>query len=180
MTLPKITLADLPKELPFLWAEYDCKDGSGHTHCVGGDIFEDGIEGTAELLASAVEHCEGHVDKYGISHAFPHPEEEVQNAYHIAVATLLTDSAQRVYAELRQRIARYEKWGGHVPEAIMMPSKDDPNKWDMIVVDPRTAEPHYVEMDQSVMREMPDPREFGAKPDPVAGWKMPRRRKKHG
>jgi hypothetical protein len=170
----------MPDELPFLWAEYTCKDGSGHTHAAGGDPMEDGIEGTATLLADSVAHCEGHVDKHNVSHAFPHSQEEVNQAYHSAFSQLVDGKAAEVYKDIKHKMELHAKWGGPVPAAVMLPKRDDPTQWEIMVTDERTGEPYIYPMYDNVMDQFPDPREYGARKNDVAGWTMPRRRRQHG
>jgi hypothetical protein len=163
--LPNIRLEDLPEHLPFLYAEYQCVGSHAHSFC--GDRQMDGIEGTAEGLAEAVAAC--NEDRHN-GHGATHPRSDVENAYHQAVAQLLTSDAEFRYQELRRNIANFQKWGGPMPAMVMMPDGDDPKKWNMIVTD-QHGDPHMVPMANP---GMPDPREMGAQPNPILGWRRKR------
>lgn len=163
--LPNIRLEDLPEHLPYLYAEYQCV--GSHAHSFSGHLELDGIEGTAEGLAEAVAIC--NEDRHN-GHGKMHPRSDVENAYHQGVAQLLTNDAELRYQELRHNIAMHEKWGGPMPALVMMPDNDDPAKWNMIVTD-QQGNPHMVPVPNP---GMPDPREVGARPDPILGWQRRR------
>ena len=170
------TLADLPEHLSdwdALWAEYTCRDGTGHVHAAMGSRSEDGIEGTAELVAESVASCDGkHIGKDGRAHGKPHSAEEIRRAHSVAVASLITQEAEEWWTNLRHNIAMYQKWGGHMPKAVIMVDKYDPAKTQILVTDQHGNPTIYPVHDGAF--KLPDPREFGAVADDIAGWTIPK------
>ena len=170
----KMRLEDLPEELPFRMAEWHCEDGTGHTHQAYGDIHEDGIEGTATLLAEAILACNEAKHK---GHGRGHSLYEARKAYDAAITQLLLEDDRKTYAELKQKIARAQKWGGPVPELVLTPNPEKPGEWDAIVSHPVTGEPSLYAVRGNEVG-LPDPREIGAKPHPLGlGWLTKRKRK---
>lgn len=183
--LPRISLADLPERLPFLYAHVtvECIDedgrpnGSLHTHQIFADPLEDGIEGAAELLAEAVETCGGkHYGRSGRKHGQKHRDADVKRAFSECMRMLLSDEGQREWSALRRELVRYAKWGGPVPEAVVIPDQDNPGKWLAVVTDDE-GNARTVRAPQDAIG-LPDPREFGLKKDPILGYRVPDLEKK--
>ncbi len=169
----KASLENLPEHLPFLWAEYQCQDGSGHIHTVAGDGDVDGVEGTATLLSEAVAACKD--TKHG-GHGRTHSADDAKNAYYAAVIQLINNEAEQDYQTLKRNIARYQKWGGPVPELVLIPKQDDPSKYEALITMPN-GDPYIVPV-RSHDLGLPDPREFGSRPHPSGfGWVTPKRKR---
>ena len=173
----------LPERIDFLYAEVEveCLNDEGevtgemHTHQVYGDVTGDVLEGTAEMLAESVLFChQGHIGDDGKKHGRNHRSDDVARAYKEAIEQMLKpEDVQNRWSELLRKIRVWKRWGSKrpVPEAVIMPRADDPDEHDILVTDSEGTPTIY----GAPKGFMPDPREFGAKPNDIMGWDMPKR-----
>lgn len=122
---------------PHAYVEYEPAPdllGRSHKHLLqlgdGQEHFNYGIEDAAEELAEAVAVCDS--DRHD-GHGFKHSAAEVEEAYRVAVVQLLTRDFDAEDALLARNIRRRKKWGGPVPEAVLLP--DVAGGWSIMVTD---------------------------------------------
>ena len=143
----------------------------GHSHQVFADRIIDGIEGGADMLAESVANCS---PERHDGHGRQHTHDEIEQAYKEAVRQFLTRNVVEEFVELRHKILMYQKWGGHMPGFMVMPSNKDPEKWQVMKPDDQ-GNPVLYDVQGNPM-ELPDPRDTGARADDAMGWKYARRR----
>lgn len=154
--------------------------GRTHSHLLQlGDgvnpITDYSIEDAAEELAEAVAHCNEGRHK---GHGFDHSSAEVEEAYRMAILQLLTRDYDREFADLERKIRRRAKWGGPVPEAVLLPSLT--GGWEIVVTDKEGNPRLYKvrrEAEQYLHELLENPNQLrGARPNPDGpGWKIDRR-----
>lgn len=169
-------LSDLPPELPWyhLHAEYLCApDASGrqHAHSVDWDISEGGIEEAAIKLGEAIGLC--NQDRHD-GHGHAHAAWEADAAFLAAFEQLKAGEANREYKRLLHKIRLHQQWGGPVPEAVIMPGNKNPEDWEIWVTDHQTGMPVPY---RALGIDLPDPRELGARRNPIGGWTFPKEKR---
>ena len=106
---------------------------------------------------------------------FTNPYEDIENAYKEAIRQFLTRDVVQEFVELRHKILMYQKWGGHMPNFMVMPSNKDPEKWQVMKPDDQ-GNPVLYDVQGNPM-QLPDPRDTGARSDDAMGRKYARRRR---
>ena len=145
-----------------IWVQYWAEDAP-HGHLVllsdglvpEVDIYGD-IEGCAEELAKAFMKCneDRHKGK-GITHS----QQEIEQAYRVAVFQLQTKDFAADWADLNQKIAIFQKWGGHPPAAMLSYSPEDPKQETLMVLD-KNGNPHWYNIDKKMLGDiLPPPQE---------------------
>ena len=166
------------RNLPFpVWVEHEI---DGHVHlivCADNILPEDmhlvmaGIEGYGEELADIVGECnEDRHDGHGRTHSY----DDMKAAYSSAVNQLLTRDFQAEWEEIQRKIRVYKKWGGQVPAFILQPTTENAKLWEAIIPDSE-GNPYVYGVRKNVLEDW-NPIEFGAKPNPLGGWTLPRGR----
>ena len=132
---------------------------------------DDGVEGAAQAFAEAIAKC--HPSRHN-GHGRVHDRNLIDDAYRSALTQCLTRDVNAEYQEVRRSMRAAARWGGPVPDAVLMPNAEDPGgKWDMIVTDDE-GEPYMYKMRKGVLDDVvPDVRTMGAKPTEL-GWKYAR------
>ena len=154
--------------------------GRSHIHLLQlGDgmnpITDWNIEDSAEELAEAVARCNEGRHK---GHAFTHSPAEIEEAYRCAIMQLLTKDFDAEMADLERNIRRRKKWGGPVPEAVLLP--DVSGGWNIMVTD-KEGDPHIYKVlkdaEDYLHEIVPNADQIrGAKPNPHGpGYKIDRR-----
>ena len=170
-------MAQVHKTYPFgfnladhaIWYSHRCDN---HTHFIAVDIDE-GIEGILITLAESMENCQP--EKWKDREGYEHSHDEIENAVKNASIELDSGDLRKEWRELQFAKHRHKVWGGHVP-ALMLHPTEDPRKWEMMVTD-EMGNPKFYPVRQEVVEGLPDPREVGAKKDPIRGWKVDKRSK---
>ena len=160
---------------PHAYVEYWAEKGKGLPHENVGHVVPMGdgrvcvleTEEAATLLAETMTDC--NELKYGGRGAV-HSQEEIDNAFKDAIKQINEKDFETEWAELQRRIAVSKKWGGKTPPDLMaMPKHDDPSRLELMIPD-RDGNPKFYDVRKDKF-DMPDPREFGAKPNKVGiGW----------
>lgn len=156
--------------IPFRMVEfYPDHFTHGHSYfCEDGESMEE----AATALAEAVMMCSE--DRHQ-GHGRTHSLQDAQDAFTAAQLQWVFKDDERQWNELQVKMAHYKKWGGQAPEVVVVPSADDPRKWQAIVKHPVTGEATIYETQPDWAKELPDPREFGMRPNPDGpGWVRPR------
>jgi hypothetical protein len=146
--------------------------GHNHNHYIAADV-EEGIEGLLILLAEAMESCQP--EKWKDREGYEHSHDEIQDAVKAAAKELATIDLHKEWRDLQLAKKRFAIWGKQAPSLLLQPT-EDPNKWEMMVTDEQ-GRPKFYPVRPDVVEGLPDPREIGAKRDPIRGWKVDRRRK---
>jgi len=155
---------------PHAYIEYWPKEHPKVVHFVpmgDGRVCVLETEEAATLLAETMTDC--NELKYGGRGAV-HSQEEIDNAFKDAIKQINEKDFETEWAELQRRIAVSKKWGGKTPPDLMaMPKHDDPSRLELMIPD-RDGNPKFYDVRKDKF-DMPDPREFGAKPNKVGiGW----------
>jgi len=161
----------------YAWVRYHPK-GSNHEHMVilgDGKILLTEIEEAAEELAESVMLCNEDRHK---GRGIEHGQEEAEKAFKAAVEQIQTVDFDEYWEEIQRQIRVYKKWGGPPPAAVMLPSFDDPKKWEVMIPDSEGT-PYMYDMDQKVLGDIvPYPQDLGARPNKQGiGWNVDKRRK---
>lgn len=120
-------------------------------------------EAAAEEFAETVAHCSP--DKHE-GRGAKHSEQEIEIAYKEALRQLQETDYAAEWEEIQRLQRRYAKWGGAVPEAILMPV-GDPQDWKVMLVD-KEGNPVLYNMREQIAKEMQDITAGRiAKPDPT-------------
>jgi hypothetical protein len=155
-------LQELPKELPFLWVEYDTPTHIHAALCERGE----GAEAAAELLVAAIEQCD---ESRHDGHGRTHTAKDSHDGYYEAIRQVLTGKAEVEYKEHLHNMALDAIWGGAHPELVILPTEDG-RDWNVMVTDHQTGMPVTYRMRDNVFQDMPGPREAGAIKLGEFGW----------
>jgi hypothetical protein len=161
---------DMPLVLPFRWVEYWPEQWM-HGHHLLAESGEN-YESIAEEFAESILSCSP--DRHQ-GHGITHDRKDADAAYYEALEQLASDWDYRQWQEMRGEIARWQLWQGPVPAFVLTPDAENANLWEALVTHPETGVPTLYKA-QNVM-DLPDPRELGAKPDSMLGWKFRKKRK---
>ncbi len=113
-------------------------------------------------------------------HGFTHSDAEAEEAYRTAILQLLTRYFDKEHEELERGIRRHAKWGGPVPEAVLLPDAANPKQWNIMVTDkegnPRVY-PVRKEAQAFLHEAIPNPDQVpGARADKSGvSWRIDRR-----
>jgi hypothetical protein len=138
-----------------------------HMHLVGDGQESDiavgalSLEGSADILASSILKCTSE------RHQAPHPPGEAEKAYKSAIVQLQDGwfDRERVFQVwLRQM---YDKWGGHMPAAAILPTGQEVTRWQLMVPDHR-GDPLFYDVGKHVI-EAPTPQDMQARYDADRG-----------
>lgn len=162
------------------WAYIEWETWEGHSHIVMvGDGKENAlrvggsIEDMAEELVEVMQICNPDRHK---GHGRKHDSDQFKHAYKSGIEQLLERryDAERMHAVWLQQM--YAKWGGNIPAAVVMPSNEDFDQWQVLVPDHR-GDPQFKKVRQEVALELgqlaPPTKELTKAP---LGWyRRPRR-----
>ena len=145
------TFLDLIKPAAAKWArsryayvQFEMGDRTYMVAGLGGLVWEE----MCELLAERVER-----DHPGLG----------QKAYEAAREQLETKDFDAEWRELMRKIHLCQLWGGPVPAAVILPDEGDPEKWNVVIPDPRTGMPVTYRAREKVLNSiMPSPTEENA------------------
>jgi|TARA_Y100000034_G_scaffold136821_1_gene216083 hypothetical protein len=159
---------------PWAYVEYWI-GGHGHMHLVGdgeGNDIQDGldtVEGAADELASDVYHCGSQKHGKGQHHDVAH----IELAYKAAIHQLFNTEYDRERAHQVWLQQMYQKWGGNMPAALLIPKAEDVANWQMMMPDHR-GDPLFYDAGKHTI-EAPTPQDMGAKFDASRGlWHVGR------
>jgi hypothetical protein len=166
-----------------IWVEYWAPgDPHGHLLLIKNDdetitmqrILSE-LESLAAELAEMFYKCGDQSHGKGIRHS----HEQIQLAYEAAVFQLLTTDYQLEWSEIKRNEMLYKKWGGPMPAMVLLPSIEDPQKWEALIPD-KEGDPHLYQVRKGILEDIMDPRE-SSKPNKYGlGWTVKNRRKLHG
>lgn len=163
-----------------IWIEYYPKAWN-HGHQV---LIATSNEGTSGLLRDIAGDCEGYAEELAETvsscredkhqgHGEAHPEEDIERAFKAGAEQLLSRDFEMDWAEIQRKERMFKKWGGHMPEAVLMPDQSGDVK---LILPDKHGDPWIHEVDPSVKGILPDPRELGAEKDEHGiGWRRKRR-----
>jgi len=156
------------------WVEYQAL-GWHHVH---GIVFDAGERFTGEMiediageLAEAVYLCS---DARHDGHGQKHSHQEVQDAFKHGAKELLTKDSNifaAEYQELLQKQRAYQRWGGTVPAAVLLPDSIDGREWNAIIPD-KEGVPYIYKVNEKALgigQELPVPSAENARKG-AYGW----------
>lgn len=122
-----ISVPERGSKSPYAYVEY-WPEGSTHAHQVPtGGILE--LEEAATLLGEAIAVCNaGRHNGHGQSHE----SKDADAAFGIAIEQLLTKDFDNEHNDLRRKMAQFDRWGGHRPEFLIMPTDHELKRWELI------------------------------------------------
>lgn len=100
----------------------------------GIDSVEVAAQDAGEQLAEAILLCSR--DRHD-GHGRKHSQFDAEMAFKAAFHQLVTKEFDRERAHTVWLRQMYDKWGGHIPAAVLVPDETDFEKWNMIVPDHR-------------------------------------------
>jgi len=151
---------------PWAYVEHWVGD-MAHQHLVGDGLENDiavgwtSLEGVADTLADSVLKCSNE------RHQAPHHPEEAEKAYKSALDQLTQGwfDRERVFQVwLRQM---YNKWGGHMPAAVIIPTGTEVTRWQLMMPDHR-GDPLFYDVGNHTI-EAPTPQDMKARYDADRG-----------
>ena len=119
------------------------------------DIYSN-IEDCATELAEAFAKC--NEDRHH-GKGLTHPHQEIEDAFRAGVEQLQTVDYAAEWADLNHKIAMFQKWGGHMPAAMLSYSPEDPKQETLMVPD-KNGNPVFYNLKQKVLEDiLPPPQE---------------------
>jgi hypothetical protein len=151
--------------------EYHCNN---HIHWAAAPRDE-GYEGVALQLVEDMEQCH---EKWGYrGEQYQHTNDQIKDAYSNAITQVLTRDLHAEFAELQWKRRMYNKWGGHMPNIFLQPSRHDPREWEAILPD-SNGDPHIYDANPLLAKGLPEPSESGARKrrmdTPLGGYLLPK------
>lgn len=149
--------------------------GPTHAHLVpmgDGRVCVLETEEAAELLADAVANCSP--DRHN-GHGLTHNSDDVEAAYKGAIEQIQAKDFEAEWYE-QERLRRvHKRWGGQVPEVVLMPEREDPEKWIAIVPD-KEGTPYVYDVRKGTVQDIiPPPVEGKNAIRGEFGWRTKRR-----
>lgn len=124
------------KVLPGTYVEWwPLEEPHGHRVILsmpGENMVDIDTEESASELAEAVLICN---DTRHNQHGRRHTHQDAEDAFNIGLQQLFTHDYKREFKERARRTMLYRKWGGHVPEAMLLPDEIDPREWRLVMPD---------------------------------------------
>lgn len=163
----RASVDDLPDIPPWIVLEVNVA-GSPHAHQAFVDRTE-GWEACMDLLYEAMLKC--NEDRHD-GHGRTHSHGDIIEAMKGATNQLDPHEQLLMWQELKQKIRRWQRWGGPVPEAVFMPDLHDPKQWQAVLVDP-DGTPRMAKVRDGIFNDMPTPTDKTAVRTPY-GWQRKR------
>ena len=156
---------------PYAYVSFDTAEGHTHHMPIGNGtdnliMMGDSVEDVAEAFIASIAACNETRHK---GHGRTHDTSQFKKAYASAITQLLTTDFDTEYAHQIWLEKMHQKWGGHIPAAVLMPLED---QWRLLVPDFR-GDPQFYNVRDGAMDGLPMPDEHNSMPAPLGHYAKP-------